>query len=38
LLAVRPESRFLPIPHLHLTPPLGGFPVGISPPRLVWKN
>jgi len=36
--AIRPESRFLPIPHLHWTPPVRGVPVGISPPRLVWKR
>ena len=23
---------------LHSTPPVRGIPVGISPPRLVWKN
>jgi len=32
--AIRPESRFLPIPHLHSTPPLGGFPSEYHHP--VW--
>ena len=31
---VRPESRFLPIPHLHSMPPLGGFPSEYRHP--VW--
>ena len=35
--AVRPESRFLPIPHLHSTPLLGGFRRNIATP-FVWKN
>jgi len=40
--AIRPESRFLPIPHLHSTPPLGGFPWEYGHPvwygktRMVW--
>ena len=31
------ESRFLPIPPA-FDAPVRGVPVGISPPRLVWKN
>jgi len=30
--AIRPESRFLPIPHLHSTPPLGGSRQNITTP------
>ena len=39
---IRPESRFLPIPHLHSTPSLGGFPSEYRHPvwcgktRMVW--
>jgi len=32
------ENRDISLPHLHSTPPLTGFPVGILPSRLVWKN
>ena len=40
--AIRPEWRFLPIPHLHSTPPSGGFtseyrhPVWCGKSRMVW--
>ena len=40
--AIRPESRFLPIPHLHSTPPLAGFqseyrhPVWHGKTRMAW--
>jgi len=34
---IRPESRFLPTPTA-FDAPVRGIPVGISPPRLVWKN
>ena len=30
---IRPESRFC-LPHLHSTPPLGGFPFGME--KLEW--
>jgi len=30
--AIRPESRFLPIHHLHSTPPLGGSRRNIASP------
>ena len=33
---IGPKSSFFHTP-LHSTPPLGGVPVGTSPPRLVWK-
>jgi len=36
---IRPESRFVPTQPAFDAPVRGGgFPVGISPPRLVWKN
>jgi len=36
-LDIRPESRFLPTPHA-FDAPVREVPVGIAPPRLVWKN
>jgi len=33
---IRSESRFLPIPHLHSTPPLAGFPSEYRHP--VWRG
>ena len=34
---IRPESRFFPTQPA-FDAPVRGFPVGISQPRLVWKN
>ena len=34
---IRPELRFLPTPPA-FDAPVRGVRVGISPPRLVWKN
>jgi len=34
---IRPESRFLPTPPA-FDVPIREVPVGVSPPRLVWKN
>jgi len=36
-IAIRPEWRFLPIPHVHLTPPLGGSRRNIATPFGVEK-
>jgi len=41
-MAITPESRFVPIPHLHLTPPLGGSRRSIAAPfgmdKLEWRG